>query len=116
MRDPDQGLDLYKNEDSSERDSNPQSCSQKKDSLSNNVIAPPGIARESSVSGLTKTLLAQHDAYQAIDTDDREAQASFHRLQERTYWCSWSYNLRSIFCHREQTQELLFKILFVKEG
>lgn len=41
VRDPDQGLDLYKSNDSSERDSNPQSCSQKKDSLSNNVIAPP---------------------------------------------------------------------------
>jgi len=72
------------------------------------------VARSSSFEAkLTKTLLVKHDAYQEIDEEDEQAQASFNRLNEKTYWCSWSYNLRQIFSHRIQTQELLFKILFV---
>ena len=81
----------------SEDGTNPQSASMMKDSRNrfSGTRSPPRVARSSSYDAkLTKTLLVKHDAYQEIDEEDEQAQASFNRLNEKTYWCSWSYNLR----------------------
>ena len=73
----------------------------------------PSVARKRD-RGLTKSLLDQHAAYHEIDPADKELQKEFIKSREKRVRCNFTYNLISLWSHIPQTQERLYKILFVR--
>jgi len=61
-----------------------------------NTKAKTGVGR----SGLTKSLLEQHEAFQEIDPADDDQRRQFVRERERKVRCNLTYNLKAIWTHR----------------
>lgn len=54
-------------------------------------------------AGLTRSLLDQHDAFQAIDEGDEGEKKKFVKDRVGKVRCNLCYNLKSIWSHRPQT-------------